>query len=70
MDPREIFELIVSADERLKYAKPGVSDTRTKQARDLLQQALAEARAIDNQALIGQAETRLADLDALGAGEG
>lgn len=66
MDPREIFELIVKADEKLKYAKPGVSDARTQQARELLNQALEEARAIENQALIGQAETRLADLDALG----
>ena len=67
MDPREIFELIVKADEKLKYAKPGVSDTRTQQARELLNQALEEARAIGNEALIGQAETRLADLEALGS---
>lgn len=68
MDPKEIFELIVKADERLKYAKPGVADARADQARALLNQALEEARAIDNAALIGQAETRLGDLDALGAG--
>ena len=65
MDPREIFELIVKADEKLKYARPGVADARTEQARALLEQALEEARAIGNEALVGQAETRLADLEAL-----
>lgn len=68
MDPKEIFELIIKADEKLKYAKPGVADARAEQARALLNQAIAEARAIDDEALILQAETRLSDLDALGAG--
>jgi hypothetical protein len=68
MEPEEIFELIVKADEKLKYAKPGIGDVRQEQARALLDQALAEARAIGNEALISQAETRLSDLDALGAG--
>jgi hypothetical protein len=67
-DPKDIFELIVKADERLKYATPGRADTRTAQARDLLEQALEAARAIGNEALVRQAETRLADLDALEAG--
>jgi hypothetical protein len=67
LDPKEIFELIVKADEKLKYAKPGIADARTEQARALLGQAIQEARAIGNDALIGQAETRLADLDALGS---
>ena len=53
MDPKEIFELIVKADEKLKYAKPGVADARTQQARDLLQQAVAAAREIGNEALVG-----------------
>lgn len=66
MDAGEIFELIVKADERLKYAKPGVGDARTEQARSLLDQALAEARAIGNDGLVAQAERRLADLEALG----
>jgi len=65
VDAKEIFELIVKADEKLKYARPGVADARTQQARDLLQQALEAARGIGNEALVGQAETRLADLDAL-----
>ena len=68
MEPREIFELIVTADEKLKYAKPGVADVRAKQARVLLHQAVQEARAIGNDALVQQARTRLADLDALDRG--
>lgn len=67
-DPRDIFELIVKADERLKYATPGRADARTAQARDLLGQALEAARGIGNDALVRQAETRLSDLDALEAG--
>lgn len=66
MDPREIFELIVKADEKLKYAKPGVADARTEQARAILAQAIEAAQAIGNEALVQQARTRLADLDALG----
>jgi hypothetical protein len=67
LDPKDIFELIVKADEKLKYAKRGIADARTEQARALLEQAIQEARAIGNDALVGQAETRLADLDALGS---
>jgi hypothetical protein len=65
MDPREIFELIVKADERLKYAKPGVADARVEQARALLNEALEQARAIGNHPLVAQAETRLTDLESL-----
>jgi hypothetical protein len=65
MEPREIFELIVSADEKLKYAKPGVADTRTEQARTLLAQAIDEAEKIGNDQLVAQAKTRLTDLDTL-----
>jgi hypothetical protein len=68
MDPREIFELIVQADEKLKYAKPGVQDARIEQARDLLKQARDEAAAIGNDALVQQAETRLSDIDGLASG--
>lgn len=64
-DPKAIFELIVKADERLKYATPGRADARTQQARGLLEQARDAATAIGNEALVQQAETRLADLDAL-----
>jgi hypothetical protein len=68
MDPREIFELIVQADEKLKYAKPGVQDVRVDQARDLLKNARDEAAAIGNDALVQQAETRLSDIERLTAG--
>jgi hypothetical protein len=66
MEPREIFELIVKADEKLKYATAGKQDVRREQARDLLLQARTEADAIGNDALVQQADTRLADLDAAG----
>ena len=64
MEPKEIFETIVKADERLKYATDANRGTRESQARDLLQDALRAAREIDNAALIAQAEQRLADLGA------
>src|SRR5207244_2107605 len=35
MDPKEIFELIIKADERLKYATPDKADARVAQARNL-----------------------------------
>jgi myo-inositol catabolism protein IolC len=64
MEPSEIFELIVKADERLKYAHEDNAGLRTQQARDLLVQARDAAREIGNEVLVKQAETRLADLDA------
>lgn len=64
MQPNEIFDLIVKADEKLKYATSGRGDARAAQARALLERARDAARAIGNDALIGQAETRLGDLDA------
>lgn len=64
MEPQEIFELIVKADEKLKYATAGKQDVRREQARELLLQARAEAEAIGNDALVQQADTRLADLGA------
>jgi hypothetical protein len=62
MDANEIFELIVKADERLKYANDANGDQRRAQARELLEQARDAARAIGNEGLVTQAETRLADL--------
>jgi hypothetical protein len=62
MPPNEIFELIVKADEKLKYATAERSDARRKQAKDLLTQALDAAREIGNEALVRQAELRLSDL--------
>jgi hypothetical protein len=62
MEPQEIFELIVKADEKLKYATDDNRPVRERQARELLERALADARAIGNDALVTQAEVRLADL--------
>lgn len=69
MDPSEIFELIVKADEKLKYATAARGDQRARQAADLLGRALREAEAIGNDALVQQAKVRLADLDALLTGD-
>jgi len=63
MDPKEIFELIIKADERLKYATPDKADARVAQARNLLTQAKAEAETIGNAQLVEQAERRLADIE-------
>ena len=68
MDPKEIFELIIKADEKLKYATSAKGDVRAAQARALLEEARDAARAIDNDGLVAQAETRLADLEALSKG--
>ena len=65
MDPREIFELIVKADEAVKYATAEKMTARVEQAREFLTRARDEARAIDNSALVQQAEQRLVDLDRL-----
>jgi hypothetical protein len=64
MEPAEIFDLIVKADEKLKYATAAKGDVRAKQAADLLTEALREAQAIGNQQLVQQAKVRLADLEA------
>ena len=65
MEPSEIFDLIVKADERLKYATGERAAQRREQARALLEQARTEARAIGNTALVEQADRRLADVSAL-----
>jgi hypothetical protein len=64
MEPKEIFDLIVKADEALKYATAEKAAARAEQARRYLLQARDEARAIGNDALVQQAERRLADLAA------
>jgi len=64
-EPSEIFELIVKADEKLKYATAAKGDVRAEQARALLARAREAAAAIGNDALVAQADTRLSDLDAL-----
>jgi hypothetical protein len=62
MEPNEIFELIVKADEKLKYATGANADLRRSQARDLLTQARAAAEEIGNAGLVQQADVRLQDL--------
>jgi hypothetical protein len=66
MEPKDIFELIIKADEKLKYATEDKRGTRTMQARELLAQARDEARAIGNDGLVEQAERRLTDIELLG----
>jgi hypothetical protein len=68
MEPNEIFELILKADDALKYATPEKAAARADQARRFLVQARDEARAVGNEPLVDQAERRLADLDALAGG--
>ena len=53
----------MKADEKLKYAHEDNAGLRRQQARDLLVQARdAAATEIGNDALVAQADTRLADL--------
>ena len=66
MEPQEIFELIIKADEKLKYAHEDNAGLRSQQARDLLVQARDAAIEIGNDALVQQADTRLADLENAG----
>ena len=62
MDPKDIFELIIKADEKLKYATDANRELRSSQARALLEQARDAGREIGNDGLVQQAETRLTDL--------
>ena len=66
MDPKDIFELIIKADEKLKYSTDANMAQRREQAIDLLVQARDAARDAGVAPLVEQAETRLADLDAAG----
>ncbi|HXF56705.1 MAG TPA: hypothetical protein VNO34_03870 [Actinomycetota bacterium] len=68
MEPREVFQLLVRADEALKYATPRHQGARVRQARALLERALREAEALGDAGLVEQARRRLADLDRLQAG--
>ena len=63
MEPREIFELIIKADEKLKYAHEDNASLRREQARDLLVRARDAAIEIGDDALVQQVDTRLADLE-------
>lgn len=68
MEPREVFELLVRADEALKYATPRHAAARVRQARALVERALREAEALRHAGLVEQARRRLADLERLQAG--
>jgi len=70
MTPDEIFQLIVKADERLKYATDARGAARRAQAKALLEQAQAAAEEIGNAGLVEQAQRRLTDLRALEGGAG
>jgi hypothetical protein len=63
VESKEIFELVIKADERLKYASADNIEKRREQARELLLRARTEAEAIGNEQLVAQAEQRLTDLD-------
>jgi len=65
MEPDEIFELIVKADERLKYATGDRAAQRREQAQQLLERAKTEAERIGNAGLVAQADRRLADVASL-----
>jgi hypothetical protein len=64
VDPKEIWDTIVKADEKLKYATDRLRDVRRQQATDLLREALAGAETLGNEQLAEQARTRLRDLGA------
>jgi hypothetical protein len=64
MTPAEIFDLIIKADEKLKYATDANRELRQRQAVELLLQARTEAQAAGVDQLVLQAETRLHDLGA------
>jgi hypothetical protein len=66
MEPNEIFELIIKADEKVKYSTDANREQRRQQAIDLLVQARDAAKDAGQEQLVQQADTRLADL---GAGE-
>ncbi len=62
MTPAEIFDLIIKADEKLKYSTEANMELRRAQAIELLLQARTEAQAAGVEQLVQQAETRLTDL--------
>lgn len=62
MEPGQIWDLIVKADEALKYSAGDKAGPREEKAADLLRRALEEAEAISNEPLAEQARTRLRDL--------
>ena len=67
-EPREIFQLILRADDALKYATQEKAAARAGQARDLLLRAREEAHAIGSEGLVAQVDRRLEDLDSVFGG--
>ncbi|HTG46800.1 MAG TPA: hypothetical protein VK646_04015 [Actinomycetota bacterium] len=64
MTPAEIFDLIIKADEKLKYSNDANMELRREQAIELLRKARAEAQDAGVDQLVQQADTRLRDLGA------
>jgi hypothetical protein len=62
MDPGEIWQTIIKADDLLKYATEDKAAVRREQAAALLREALQAAETAGNTQLAEQARTRLADL--------
>ena len=54
MDPKEIFELIIKADEKLKYATDANRELARARRATLLEQARDAAREIGNEALVSR----------------
>ena len=67
MDPGEIWQTILKADDLLKYATEDKAAVRRDQAAALLREALTAAEQAENEQLAAQARTRLDDLGAAGA---
>jgi hypothetical protein len=68
VEPDEIWQTIVKADEALKYATAEKADRRRQQAIERLRTALREAETIGNEPLAQQARRRLDDLGELEGG--
>jgi pilus assembly protein TadC len=62
VEPDEIWQSIVKADEALKYATDDRAGRRRQQAVERLRRALREAEAIGSASLAEQARRRLEDL--------
>jgi len=68
VEPDEIWQTIVKADEALKYATVEKADRRRQQAIERLRTALRAAETIGNEPLAQQARRRLDDLGELEGG--
>lgn len=66
---REIFRLIVEANLKFKKAVPTKDKKLMDEAKEMLERALDGARAVGNNALIGQSSGILSDLEAVEKGE-